>query len=101
MLITAHGHSGHASVLFNDTAVEKLNYVINKFLNLRRTETWKLTELNYPYGNVTAINLTVLKGGFKSNVVPPEMSVLIDMRLAIDSNDDEIESMVCAMTSVQ
>lgn len=94
MLITAHGHSGHSSVLHNDTAVEKLNYIMNKFLDWRRMESWKLNGLNYPYGNVTAINLTILKGGIKSNVVPPEMSVLIDMRLAIDSVVDEIENMV-------
>lgn len=94
VLITTHGHSGHASILFNDTAVEKLNFIMNKFLELRRVESSKLNELNYPYGNVTAINLTILKGGIKTNIVPPEMSVFIDMRLAIDLNWDELESMV-------
>lgn len=98
--ITALGHSGHASILFNDTAVEKLNYVMNKFLDLRRMESWKLNELHYPYGNVTAINLTILKGGIKTNVVPPKMSAHIDMRLPIDSNWDEVESMVSLHASI-
>lgn len=97
VLITTHGHSGHASVLFNDTAVEKLNFIMTKFLDLRRLESWKLNELNYPYGNVTAINLTILKGGIKSNVIPPEMSVYIDMRLAIDLDWNELENTVGAI----
>lgn len=95
MQITAQGHSGHASILFNDTAVGKLNYVMNKFLEMREIESKKLDELNYPYGNVTSINLTILKGGIKSNVVPPEMSVLVDIRLAYDMNWDGLERMVC------
>lgn len=61
---------------------------------MRKNESIKLNELNYPYGNVTAINLTILKGGIKTNVVPPEMSVFIDMRLAYDMNWDELEKMV-------
>lgn len=94
VLITAEGHSGHGSILFNDTAAEKLNYVIDKFLQLRSIESRKLYEFNLPYGNVTTINLTVLKGGIKSNVVPPVMSAVFDIRLPMYEDFDAFERMV-------
>lgn len=93
--VTAAGHAGHASILFNNTAGEKLNYVINKFLEFRRNEQRKLNELNYPYGNVTTINLTLLNGGIGTNVVPPELSAFFDIRMAIDADWDEFDRMVC------
>lgn len=92
--ITTHGHSGHASLLFNDTAVEKLNYIMNRFLEFRNDEARKLNEMHSPYGNVTSINLTILKGGFKSNVVPPEMNAFIDMRVSVNSDWNELEQTV-------
>lgn len=92
--ITSHGHSGHSSVLFEDTAGEKLNYIIGKFMEFRRGEMRKLKESNYNYGNVTTINLTILKGGLKPNVVPPEFSANIDMRLAMNTDWDELDQRV-------
>lgn len=92
--ITASGHSGHASILFDDTAGEKLNYVVNKFMEFRKNETIKWKEQNYPYGNVTSINLTILNGGLKGNVVPPEMSAFFDLRLSINTDWDELEQTV-------
>lgn len=96
--VTAFGHSGHSSVLFNDTAADKLNYLINKFLEFRREELRKVNELGYSYGNVTAINLTILKGGVKENVVPPEMVANFNMRLAIDVDLDKLDKKVCKLT---
>lgn len=92
--VSAHGHSGHASILFRDTAAGKLNYVVNKFMEFRTNELRKLTEQNYPYENVTAINLTIMKGGLKTNVVPPEMSAYFDMRLALNADWNEYEQRV-------
>lgn len=57
-----HGHSGHGSKLFDDTPGEKLSYVVNKFMELRYIESWKLNVLRYPIEKVTSINLTILKG---------------------------------------
>lgn len=93
--ITAHGHSGHGSILFNNTAGEQLNHVINKFLEFRRSEQIKWNEQNYPYGNITVINLTLLNGGIGKNVVPPEMSAHFNKRMAVDADMDGFERMVC------
>lgn len=63
-------------------------------MELRRNEQRKLNELNYPYGSVTAINLNILNGGIGTNVVPPEMSAFFDIRLAVDTDWDELDRMV-------
>ncbi|XP_031625420.1 aminoacylase-1A-like [Contarinia nasturtii] len=91
---TFHGHSGHGSRLFNNTAGEKLNYVLNKFMEFRKEEMKKLNELRYPYGNVTTINLTKVKGGVENNVIPPEMSATFDIRISINVDLDEFEQML-------
>ncbi|XP_055301120.1 aminoacylase-1-like isoform X2 [Sitodiplosis mosellana] len=92
--VTSNGHSGHASILFDDTAGEKLNYVISKFMELRKNEKTKWKEHKYPYGNVTSINLTILNGGLRGNIVPPQMTAYFDLRLAIDTDWDQLEQMI-------
>lgn len=61
---------------------------------MRKNESRKLNELNYPYGNVTVINFTEQKSGIKLNIVPHLASFFVDMRLAVDANWDDLESMV-------
>lgn len=91
---TFRGQSGHGSLLFDNTPGEKLNYVVNKLTEYRTEEKRKLKELKYPYGNVTSINLTILKGGIQNNVVPAEMSAIFDMRISVNTDLDEFEQMV-------
>ncbi|XP_055301117.1 aminoacylase-1-like isoform X2 [Sitodiplosis mosellana] len=89
-----HGHSGHGSKLFDDTPGEKLSYVVSKFMEFRRGEVYKLNQLKYPYGNVTTINLTKIKGGVENNVIPAEMSATFDIRISINTDLDEFEKMI-------
>lgn len=86
-----YGQSGHGSVLFNNTPGEKLNYVVNKLNEFRREEARKLNELKLPFGNVTSINLTMLKGGVQNNVIPAEMSAIFDMRISPNTDIDAFE----------
>lgn len=86
-----HGHSGHGSILFNNTAGEKLSYVVDKMNEYRKEEARKLNELKYPYGNVTSINLTIIKGGVQRNVIPAEMSAIFDMRISVNTDIDTFE----------
>ena len=67
---------------------------MNKFLELRKNESRKLNELNYPYGNVTVINLTELYGGIKENIVPRKVSFFVDIRLAVDADWDYLDKLV-------
>jgi len=60
--VTAIGKTGHASIMFEGTAAEKLYYVINRLQGIR-TEQLNLLKLNRTLnlGDVTSINLTMLE----------------------------------------
>lgn len=88
------GKSGHGSKLFDDTPGEKFNYVIGKLYEYRAEEKRKVEELNYPLGNVTSINLTILKGGVANNVIPAELSATFDIRVSFNTEFDEFEQQV-------
>lgn len=45
-------------------------------------------------GDVTTVNLTMLSGGVQENVVPPEASLVYDIRLAIDVDHKAFEEQV-------
>lgn len=89
-----NGHSGHGSILFDDTPGEKLSFVASKFMEFRKEELKKLNELKYPYGNVTTINLTVLRGGVENNVIPAQMRATFDIRISINTDLEEFEHQV-------
>lgn len=93
-----NGPTGHASLLFPNTAGEKLVYVTDKFMKWRADEMKKLAS-GYPYGRVTSINLTILKGGVQANVVPTDFTATFDIRLSVDVDHAAFERQVSyAMT---
>lgn len=70
----------------------KLLAKLNAF---RDEEQRKFAKANYPYyGNVTTINLTILKGGLANNVVPPEMRATVDMRNSIQTDLNKVVQQV-------
>ncbi|XP_051156857.1 aminoacylase-1-like isoform X2 [Leptopilina boulardi] len=75
------GKSGHGSNLSPNTAGEKLQIVIDRFLEFRKTEKKKFDDSGR-MDNVTSINLTMLKGGVQVNVVPDMLSVAFDIRVS-------------------
>lgn len=89
-----HGRSGHGSRLFEDTPGEKLSHLVSKLNEFRKGEMEKMIKLKFPYGNVTSINLTKLKGGVEANVVPAELRVTYDMRISVNTDLDEFEEQV-------
>ncbi|XP_039295717.1 aminoacylase-1 isoform X5 [Nilaparvata lugens] len=98
MHIHCLGTPGHGSLLLDDTAGEKLNIVINRFMARREQEKKKLeVNPNLTVGDVTTINLTMLKGGVQNNVVPPELVVGFDCRLSVDTDHEEFENWVKAI----
>lgn len=98
---TFHGHSGHGSKLFYDTVGVKFNYVLGKLMDLRKEEERKFNELKYPYGNVTSINLTIVKGGIQPNVIPAEMSATFDIRVSVNEDVDAFRDQVESFESFQ
>lgn len=85
--VKATGTPGHGSLLHESTAGEKMQYMINKFMNWREVEKLRLKNGNLGAGDVTSINLTMMNGGCQVNVVPPELSVCFDVRLSIEVDD--------------
>lgn len=93
--IKCNGVSGHSSFLHKNTAVEKAQFLINKFMDYRNNEANKLEQnKTLRIGDVTTINLTKINGGVQNNVVPPEISMIFDIRIALDVDLDEFESKV-------
>ncbi|XP_016960378.1 aminoacylase-1 [Drosophila biarmipes] len=78
------GTAGHGSLLLPDTAGVKLNYVLNKLSEFRDSQIQRLkNDQSINIGDVTTVNLTQLSGGVQSNVVPPLLEAIFDMRLSI------------------
>ncbi|KAH8419378.1 hypothetical protein KR222_010034 [Zaprionus bogoriensis] len=93
MTFKISGNAGHGSLLLPNTAGDKLLYILQKMLGLRRLQVQRLEnnpELNI--GDVTTVNLTRIAGGVQSNVVPPLLTAGFDVRLALDVNHEEFEA---------
>jgi len=59
--MTAKGNTGHASLLHENTAAEKIHKIINKLLGLRETEKARLkSNPELDIGDVTSVNMTML-----------------------------------------
>lgn len=64
-------------------------------MEFRQSEIVRLkTNPFFKLGDVTTINLTVIKGGVQSNVVPPVIEAVFDMRLALDVDHDAFDRQV-------
>lgn len=95
--LVVNGKSGHGSRFFKDTVGEKMTRLLSKINAFRDQEQNKLAKASYPYyGNITTINLTILKGGVQYNVIPAEMRATFDMRNSIEWNLNDVEQQVSA-----
>ncbi|KAI4470851.1 aminoacylase-1 [Holotrichia oblita] len=65
---------GHASNLVDNTAAQKLQFVINKLLNFRESERHKFDSN---------------KGGIQANVIPPEFIATFDCRVPVTVDHNE------------
>ncbi|XP_017103230.2 aminoacylase-1-like [Drosophila bipectinata] len=78
------GTAGHGSLLLPNTAGEKLDYVVRKLMDFRKSQVKRLAkDSNLEIGDVTTVNLTQLRGGVQSNVVPPLLEAVFDIRIAV------------------
>jgi aminoacylase len=69
VFVTCPGTPGHGSLLLPDTAGEKVEIIINKFMDLRRREKKKLeSNKNLTVGDVTSVNLTQIKVSARSRL---------------------------------
>ncbi|XP_054729612.1 aminoacylase-1-like [Anastrepha obliqua] len=86
------GTAGHGSLLHKNTTGQKLHYILNKLMEFRKHEEDRLeSDSSLMLGDVTTINLTIVKGGVQSNVVPPTLEAVFDMRLALNVDHDDFD----------
>ncbi|KAG0724498.1 Aminoacylase-1 [Chionoecetes opilio] len=72
--VKCKGQPGHGSQFLEDTAGEKLRRVSDSFLAFRDQEEDRLKkDSKLALGDVTTVNLTMLKGGVEFNVVPKDI----------------------------
>uniref|UniRef100_A0A1I8NET2 N-acyl-aliphatic-L-amino acid amidohydrolase n=1 Tax=Musca domestica TaxID=7370 RepID=A0A1I8NET2_MUSDO len=87
-----NGQAGHGSLLLKNTVGEKANYILHKMMSMREQQVRRLeNNPDLTIGDVTTINLTQVRGGVQSNVVPPTMVLGFDVRLALDVDHKEFE----------
>ncbi|XP_049529285.1 aminoacylase-1A-like [Anopheles darlingi] len=87
------GTPGHGSLLLKGTAGQKAHFIIDKLMRFREQEVKRLeNNPDFTIGDVTTVNLTIMKGGVQENVVPPELTVCFDIRLAVNVNHLEFEN---------
>ncbi|XP_017082672.1 aminoacylase-1A isoform X2 [Drosophila eugracilis] len=90
-----NGKSGHGSLLHKNTAGEKFQYVLEKMMKFRETQVKLLAnDSSLSPGDVTTLNLTQLKGGTQSNVVPPLLEAIFDIRIAVTQDADALEKRI-------
>lgn len=93
--VTFSGKPGHGSAFIEDTAVSKLIEVMNKGLAFRKNEEQRLkSNPELTLGDVTTLNINMLKGGVQYNVVPSSMSASFDVRIAMDVDLVKFEEML-------
>ncbi|EDW42721.1 aminoacylase-1 [Drosophila sechellia] len=79
------GSAGHGLLLMPNTAGEKLSYITSKMMEFRASQLKRLNDNpELQIGDVTTINLTIVDGGVQSNVVPPLLTAVFDVRLSLD-----------------
>lgn len=89
------GESGHGAAPLKNTAGEKVRYLLDKFMDFRSAELSKLAnDPNLWFGDVTSVNLTMMEGGVQKNVVPSEIKMVFDIRLAVDVDHEAFENQV-------
>lgn len=89
------GNPGHGSIMLDNTAGEKIRVIIDRFMDFRAIEKEKLKDTTkYQLGDVLSVNLTQLKGGVQTNVIPNELIAHFDLRLPPTVDHDEVEAMI-------
>jgi acetylornithine deacetylase/succinyl-diaminopimelate desuccinylase-like protein len=101
--MTVSGTPGHGSMPRRDTAIEKISALITKIVNtpmrLRATPLMErtLTSLGVPIDSAPAlfrpmlsntVSPTILRAGYKDNVIPGEASVVLDGRTLPGDNPE-------------
>ncbi|KXS08862.1 aminoacylase-1A-like protein [Gonapodya prolifera JEL478] len=90
LIVTATGPVGHASQFIPDSAGVKLNHVISKLLEFRKSEEKRMKTNKLGLGEVVSLNWTIAGGGVQFNVVPASMTAKFDIRVPPTVSNEEL-----------
>ncbi|KAJ2950068.1 hypothetical protein O0L34_g11407 [Tuta absoluta] len=97
MKITVRGTGGHSASIGGDSAVEKLQKIMNKIDAHRQAEK-KIMVSRDPtdYGAYDSVNINIVHGDVEMypNVIPAKMYLVVDARLAVSKSVDEMQKLV-------
>ncbi|XP_071083031.1 aminoacylase-1-like [Haliotis cracherodii] len=80
--VRCRGNPGHGSSFIQDSAAEKLTKILNTAMDFRAKQEQRLnSDPSLTIGDVTTLNLTIIKGGVQHNVVPAELFASFDIRI--------------------
>nr|CAD7395133.1 unnamed protein product [Timema poppensis] len=116
------GTPGHGTLFHEDTSGEKLQIILDRFMTYRQQQKDILETKPHPIfslAEVTSLNLTQMKvmskeifkrglscqsimvttclsmdGGVQSTLVPPDLVLVFDVRVAIDQDHQELEELM-------
>lgn len=93
--IVCTGTAGHGARFIEDLAVEKVHKLMSSILDYREQQKKKLnSDPKLKLGDVTSVNVNVVKGGVQHNVVPSEFTISVDMRISPFDKNEDIEKLV-------
>nr|CAD7454574.1 unnamed protein product [Timema tahoe] len=87
------GTPGHGTLFHEDTSGEKLQIILDRFMTYRQQQKDIMETKPHPIfslGEVTSLNLTQMK----STLVPPDLVLVFDVRVAIDQDHQELEELM-------
>ncbi|KAM3964102.1 aminoacylase-1 isoform 2-T2 [Aphomia sociella] len=85
MEFTVHGESGHGSTMTSGSTIEK--NLINTIMKFRtEQENIMASKEALDYGAYNTININIIQGGLASNIIPTNIKVIADMRLATSAD---------------
>eukprot|EP01086_Lenisia_limosa_P004353 TRINITY_DN1954_c0_g1_i2.p1 TRINITY_DN1954_c0_g1~~TRINITY_DN1954_c0_g1_i2.p1 ORF type:complete len:394 (-),score=75.07 TRINITY_DN1954_c0_g1_i2:260-1339(-) len=93
----APGNPGHGSMFVEDTAMEKVQDLINEIQKMRAENKGKIETESAKLGDVTTVNINMMQGGSQPNVVPSELSVTVDFRVTPSIENEEFEELIASL----
>jgi succinyl-diaminopimelate desuccinylase len=107
MEITVRGESVHSAMAhLGENAVEKANLLVSALLELKKVVKKRKSRIGaYPDTGLTnmeaRLNINMIQGGIKVNIVPDQCVISVDRRLIPEENmDDARKEIVEALSSV-
>lgn len=89
------GPPGHGCMNVQGTSGEKMRVILDRFMEFRQNEMSKIPDTGLlRNGGLTTANLTLIKGGIQENIIPHEIVVTFDIRVAVNVDHEEFENTI-------